>query len=99
MKTRNETFVQLQQVLMEHFGPFWPSCDKSATLVITETTTFLDDLYIDSLDSIELVIECEDSFGIRIPDDDVHHIMTVGDAVDYLQARIGKDGKNVSQQC
>jgi len=48
--------------------------------------TFTDDLEIDSLDMMQIVVDAEEKFGVRIPDDDVKNLKTVGDAVSYIQS-------------
>ena len=45
----------------------------------------VDDLGADSLDTVELIMELEEEFGIEIPDDDAENITTVGAAVDYVE--------------
>ena len=47
-------------------------------------TSFVNDLGADSLDTVELVMEFEDQFGISIPDDEAEKIRTVGDAVRFI---------------
>ncbi len=47
--------------------------------------SFTDDLDIDSLSMMTIVVNAEEKFGVRIPDDDVKGRSTVGDAVTYLQ--------------
>jgi len=47
-------------------------------------STFVDDLGADSLDTVELVMAFEEEFGIEIPDDAAESIVTVGDAVKYI---------------
>ena len=49
---------------------------------------FVDDLGADSLDLVELVMALEDEYGIEIPDEDAEKIVTVGDAIKYIQERI-----------
>ena len=51
---------------------------------IGEGTRFKEDLEADSLDLVELVMELEDSYGIRIPDDQAARILTVGQAADFV---------------
>ena len=48
-------------------------------------TSFIDDLYADSLDMIELIMAFEDAFDVMIPDIAVETIVTVQDAVDYIK--------------
>ena len=59
---------------------------------ITLETSFIDDLGADSLDSIELVMELEERFGIEIPDEDAQELQTVGDVVNYIGKKIGQQG-------
>ena len=51
---------------------------------IAEETRFKEDLEADSLDLYQLVLELEDSYGVKIPDQDAVKILTVGQAVDYV---------------
>jgi acyl carrier protein len=45
---------------------------------------FVADLDVDSLSMVEIVVAAEEKFGVRIPDDQVKNLRTVGDAVDYI---------------
>ena len=54
--------------------------------VIDEQTRFKEDLEADSLDLYTLVQELEDSYSVRIPDDEAARILTVGQAVDFILA-------------
>ncbi|MFN8076163.1 MAG: acyl carrier protein [Kineosporiaceae bacterium] len=51
--------------------------------------SFTDDLDIDSLSMMTIVVNAEEKFGVRIPDDDVKNLKTVGDAVSYIQSAQG----------
>ena len=51
----------------------------------TNEASFTNDLGADSLDTVELIMEFEEEFGIEIPDDDAENITTVGSAVDYIE--------------
>ena len=54
---------------------------------ISENTSFVDDLGIDSLDVVELVMELEDAFNMgEIPEEDLKKMRTVGDLVEYVNA-------------
>jgi acyl carrier protein len=53
---------------------------------IAEDTRFREDLEADSLDLVELVVELEDSYGVRIPDEEAARIHTVGQAADFVAA-------------
>jgi len=46
---------------------------------------FIGDLDVDSLSMVEIVVAAEEKFGVRIPDDEVKNLKTVGDAVDYIE--------------
>jgi acyl carrier protein len=55
---------------------------------ITPDASFVKDLGIDSLDYAELVMEFEQVFDIKIPDDDAEKMQTIGDAVNYIQSKL-----------
>lgn len=55
---------------------------------VTMEAKFQDDLGADSLDVVELIMEIEEQFGINIPDEDAEKIVTVGDAVKYIEAKV-----------
>ncbi len=57
---------------------------------ITPDASFVKDLGIDSLDYAELVMEFEQTFEIKIPDDDAEKMQTIGQAVSYIQSKVGK---------
>lgn len=57
---------------------------------ITADANFVKDLGIDSLDYAELVMEFEQTFDIRIPDDDAERMQTVGDATEYIRSKINQ---------
>jgi acyl carrier protein len=52
---------------------------------VTENASFIDDLGADSLDTVELVMAFEEEFGVEIPDDSAETILTVGDAINFLE--------------
>ncbi|KZM72838.1 acyl carrier protein [Nocardia terpenica] len=47
--------------------------------------SFVDDLEVDSLSLVEIVVQVEDRYGVRVPDGDLEDLRTVGDAVAYVQ--------------
>jgi acyl carrier protein len=55
---------------------------------LTPESSLLDDLGADSLDVVELIMALEEEFGVKVPDDDVENIRSVGDVVQYLVARV-----------
>ncbi len=52
--------------------------------------SFVDDLGADSLDVVELVMALEEEFGVEIPDEDAEKIVTVGEAVKYIEQHVGE---------
>ena len=48
--------------------------------------SFVDDLDVDSLSMVEVVVACEEKFGVRIPDEALETMTTVGDAVAYIES-------------
>jgi acyl carrier protein len=81
MVDRAQALSELQSILVEQLG-----VDASE---VVETASFQEDLNADSLDLVEMIMEMEDKFGVKIPDEDAEKITTVGDAVDYIVARAG----------
>ena len=76
--TREEVFSVIQNHLADELD-----VDPAR---IDESTRFKEDLDADSLDLVTLVMELEDSYGVRIPDERAARIETVGQAVDYILA-------------
>lgn len=54
---------------------------------VTDGASFTNDLGADSLDTVELIMAFEEKFGIKIPDDQVDEISTVGDAIAYIEKK------------
>ena len=73
----SETADRVKKIVVEHLGV---EADK-----VTEEASFIDDLGADSLDIVELVMAFEEEFGVEIPDDAADSILTVGDAVKFIE--------------
>jgi len=74
MSTTDE---QVRKIVVDHLG-----IDESK---VTPQSKFIDDLGADSLDTVELVMAFEEKFGIEIPDDAAETILTVQNAIDYIE--------------
>lgn len=55
---------------------------------VTEEASFVDTLGADSLDTVEMIMEIEDEFGIEIPDEDAENLQTVGEAIGYVKNKV-----------
>ena len=58
---------------------------KDSSIEIKGNSTFVEDLGMDSLDTVELVMAFEEELGVVIPDKDVDSLLTVDDVINYLQ--------------
>jgi acyl carrier protein len=76
MSSREEIVAGLAEILEEVAGV------KPAD--VSEGKSFTEDLDVDSLSMVEVVVAAEERFGVKIPDDQVQNLKTVGDAVDYI---------------
>ena len=56
---------------------------------ISGTTSFIDDLNLDSLDIVELMMKMEDEFGVEIPEEEAENLKTVGDVCKYVESKQG----------
>ena len=68
---------KVKKIVADHLG-----IDESK---VTEESSFIDDLGADSLDTVELVIAFEEEFGSEISDSDAEKILTVGDAIKFIE--------------
>jgi acyl carrier protein len=75
--TMSDIGERVKKIVVEHLGV---EPEK-----VTEGASFIDDLGADSLDTVELVMAFEEEFGCEIPDDAAETILTVGDAVKFLE--------------
>ncbi len=69
---------RVKKVVVDHLGI---DGDK-----VTDSASFIDDLGADSLDTVELVMAFEEEFSVEIPDDAAEKILTVKDAIDFIQS-------------
>jgi len=69
---------RVKKIVVEHLG-----VDEAK---VTDNASFVDDLGADSLDTVELVMAFEEEFGCEIPDDAAEKIMTVKDAIAYIDS-------------
>ena len=69
---------RVKKIVVEHLG-----VDESK---VTEEASFVDDLGADSLDTVELVMAFEEEFGCEIPDDAAEKILTVKNAIEYINS-------------
>lgn len=72
----SDTAERVKKIVVEHLNV---DAEK-----VTDAASFIEDLGADSLDTVELVMAFEEEFGIEIPDDAAESIVTVGDAVKYI---------------
>ena len=74
------TFDKVKDVIIDKLG-----VEESA---IKEDAHFVDDLGADSLDTVELIMEFEEEFGIEIPDEEAEGLLSVGQVVDYVTNKL-----------
>ena len=69
--------ARVTKIVVEHLG-----VDESK---VVESASFIDDLGADSLDTVELVMAFEEEFGSEISDSEAEKILTVGDAIKFIE--------------
>ncbi|CEM12831.1 unnamed protein product [Vitrella brassicaformis CCMP3155] len=77
LRAEPEVLERVKDLVAEQLG-----VDKEK---VTDSANFVQDLGADSLDSVELVMAFEEKFGIEIPDEEATNIVTVADAVSYIE--------------
>ena len=74
-----EVSAKVKKIVADHLG-----VDESK---VTDEASFIDDLGADSLDTVELVMAFEEEFGSEISDTEAEKILTVGDAVKFIESK------------
>jgi len=77
----SDTADRVKKIVIEHLG-----VDEGK---VTDNASFIDDLGADSLDTVELVMAFEEEFGCEIPDDAAEKILTVKDAITFIDENAG----------
>ena len=75
----NDVASKVKKIVSDHLG-----IDEAK---VTEEAIFIDDLGADSLDTVELVMAFEEEFGSEISDNEAEKILTVGDAVKFIESK------------
>jgi len=76
----SEIATRVKKIVVEHLG-----VDEAK---VTDGASFIDDLGADSLDTVELVMAFEEEFECEIPDDAAEKILTVKDAIAFIEQRV-----------
>ena len=71
--------VTVKRIVVDHLGV--------EEAKVTEEASFIDDLGADSLDTVELVMAFEEEFGSEISDNEAEKILTVGDAIKFIESK------------
>ena len=77
----SEHFDKIKEIVIDKLGV--------EEAKVTMDAKFIDDLGADSLDTVELIMQFEEEFGIEIPDDDAENLLSVEQAVDYITEKLG----------
>lgn len=77
------SFDKVKEVIMDKIG-----VEESK---ITPEASFVDDLGADSLDTVELIMQLEEEFGIEIPDEEAEQLTTVSKAVEYIDSHVSAE--------
>lgn len=79
-KDNAEVLAKVKEMIASHLG--------KAEDEITPDSSFIEDLGADSLDLVELIMSMEDEFGLEISDEDAENIITVQDAINFIQSSV-----------
>ncbi len=75
----SDVAARVKKIVLEHLG-----AEESK---VVDNASFIDDLGADSLDTVELVMAFEEEFGCEIPDESAEKILTIKDAIDFIQSQ------------
>lgn len=75
----SEVGDKIKKIIVDHLGV---DAEK-----VTDEASFIDDLGADSLDTVELVMAFEEEFGAEISDSEAEKILTVGDAIKFIESK------------
>jgi acyl carrier protein len=78
MSEMSDVAERVKKIVVDHLG-----ADESK---VVDSASFIDDLGADSLDTVELVMAFEEEFGCEIPDDAAEKILTVKDAINFIES-------------
>lgn len=81
----HEVAALTQEQIVEELGKIIEEVTGIEPSEVTIEKSFVDDLDIDSLSMVEIAVQTEDKYGVKIPDEDLASLKTVGDAVGYIQ--------------
>ena len=77
--SKEDVGAAVRKIVVDHLG-----VDEQK---VTDEASFIDDLGADSLDTVELVMAFEEEFGSEISDNEAEKILTVGDAIKFIEAK------------
>ena len=76
----SEHYEKVKEIIVDKLG-------VEHSKIILEAK-FIDDLGADSLDTVELIMQFEEEFGIEIPDEEAENLLSVGQAVDFISNKL-----------
>lgn len=78
----SEVALKVRSIIAERLG-----CAESA---VTDEASFTNDLGADSLDTVEMIMDFENAFDIKIPDEEAEKITTVGEAIEHIEQALAE---------
>jgi acyl carrier protein len=86
---RAELLEELKTLMGEYMEP----SEKPKLATLTDDTSFIDDIHMDSIDMVDVVIKVENKYGISIKNETIPQLNTVGKCLDAIQEKLGEKGK------